>query len=454
MRSRTVLLIVAAAVLIAGGVGAAGYYLIVPGGRQLTLEIPRTSHSCWLPWNATEASLTDTAESKASPPQGDEPSPQWSRAFDQIAEDVERVRGLKFSEPVRRLVMSPEQMSEYVRKSFEGESDREAFQRAEDVLKYLALLPVELDLAGELGDAFGGQVAGFYDDESKVLVVRTDLGSPQSPVTRSVIAHELVHALDDQHFNLQAMGEPAKEVGRSDEALAIDAVVEGVAMLASLEYLRLSYDMPDNAEIFDQLATAMKGQSDASIPLYISEHMMFPYASGGKFVSETHRTGGWDAVNALYRDPPKSTAEIVHPDRSSHPRWVPDTVRVGGVTETIESIRGERWFQFGEGVMGEYDISLLLNSAEITNVASAVDGWRGDWYRYVGCVNQRLFAAEYSLATEADASELGNALDIWGSRWASQDPAGGRTWVVVSEGRSVTMVIGGDKEIATQVSAR
>lgn len=453
MKSRTVALAVAATVLFAAGIGAAGYYAVSRSGQTFSNPMPKATHVCWPPWNLALPEVTDTASTEASKPQGDQPPPQWERAFDEIAGEVESIRGLKFKEPVRRAVMTREQMAERMRVSAQEDSDKQAFERAQDFLKYLELIAADLNLSEAVGEAYGKQVAGYYDDEAKVLVVRSDLGSPTSTVTRSVVAHELVHALDDQHFDLHTMKEKFEEAGRGDEAMAFNALVEGAAMAATIEYVtkRAGVTVPDDA--FDQLIEAARDIDDNSIPAYIRDQMVFPYFSGGKYVSAVVKTGGWEAVNVLYRDPPRSTSEIMHPDRSGQPRWAPDAVRVGAVTESIESLRNERWFQVGEGVMGEYDLSLLLASAEITNVASAVDGWRGDWHRYVGCVNQRLLTAKFALATEQDASELRESLDVWASRWASRDPAARRAWVVTREGRSVTMVIAGDKELAARVSA-
>lgn len=457
MKSRTVAPVVAAAVvaamLLVAGVGAAGYYLVSRSGQVFSSPMPKAIHVCWPPWNSALPEVSDTAEADISKPQGDQPPPQWERAFDEVAGQVESVRGLKFKEPVRREVMSKDQMAEHMRASAKEDSDKQVFERAEDFLKYVGLIAPELNLADAVGEAYSDQVAGYYDDEAKVLVVRTDLGSPSSEATRSVIAHELVHALDDQHFDLHAVEEKFEQVGRGDEAAAMRALIEGTAMVATLEYVGkvVGVKIPDDA--FDQLLEASRESSNDSIPAYIRDQMMFPYFAGGKYVSAAVKAGGWDAVNALYRDPPRSTAEIMHPDRIGAGRWAPDAVRVGAVTETIEGVRDERWFHLGEGVMGEQDLSLLLASAEITNVATAVDGWRGDWHRYVGCVNQRLLTAKFALASEADASELAEALDVWASRWAARDPMSGRAWVVTREGQSVTMVITGDRELAAHVSA-
>lgn len=453
MNSRIVAFAVAAAVLVAVGVGVAGYYLVSRSAQVFASPMPKAVHVCWPPWNSALSEVTDTVEADGSQPQGEQPPPQWERIFDEVAGQVENVRGLTFKEPVRRAVMSKEQMAERMRVSAQEDSDKQAFERAEDFLKYVGLIAADLNLSDAIGEAYGDQVAGYYDDEAKVLVVRTDLGSPSSQVTRSVIAHELVHALDDQHFGLHAAEEKFEQVGRGDEAAAMRALIEGTAMAATFEYVgrTAGVKIPDDA--FDQLLEATRKSTDDTIPAYIRDQMMFSYFAGGKYVSAAVKAGGWDAVNSLYRDPPRSTSEIMHPDRIGATRWTPKSVRVGPVTETIEAYRDERWFHFGEGVMGEQDLSLLLASAEITNVASATDGWRGDWHRYVGCVNQRLFDAKFALETEQDATELAEALDIWASRWASRDPAAGRSWVVTRERESVTMVITGDGELASRVSA-
>lgn len=453
MSMRAIAVIVAVAVLFAAALGGAGYYLASSTSGRTLEAMPKTARVCWPPWNSATVAVSETAAPGEAELQGETAPPNWERAFDEIASQVAEIRGLEFKVPVRRAVMSKEQMEDRIRSLASRESRNDSFERAEDALKYLGLVAPGNDLAEEIGEAYGEQVAGYYDDEAETLVVRTDLGTPSSPVTRFVIAHELVHALDDQHFDLHTMQEKAKDAGHSEDAAALSALIEGVAVVASLEYLRrfMRVQIPDPA--FDQLESAMLGEQLEALPLYIRKHMTFPYIEGGKFVDEHQRSGGWDSINNLYRDPPRSTAEIMHAASYRSSRLVSVVPSVGPVTETIEGMRDERWYLVGEGTMGELDLSLMLESAEITNVAAAADGWRGDAFRHVGCLERRLFIARFEMASDGDASELADAIGVWATRWELRGAGTARAAAVNHSHLSVTMVLADDQEVANRVAA-
>jgi len=61
-----------------------------------------------------------------------------------------------------------------------------------------------------------------------------------------------------------------------------------------------------------QLPQALAVQAP-NTPEGLSVPLLFQYSDGVRFVAEAYRRGGWPAVDALYRKPPESTHQILHP---------------------------------------------------------------------------------------------------------------------------------------------
>ena len=80
-----------------------------------------------------------------------------------------------------------------------------------------------------LFDLLSEQVAGFYDPYRKTLYIADWL---PVDMQRPALAHEIQHALQDQHFDLKKLARPLKSEG--DRQLAQAAVVEGCLLYTSL----------------------------------------------------------------------------------------------------------------------------------------------------------------------------------------------------------------------------
>src|SRR5205807_8539376 len=74
-----------------------------------------------------------------------------------------------------------------------------SMERTQKVLRALGLITADVDLGKAVRALYAGAVVGLYDQKNKVLLVR---GSQPTPLVRRTLAHELTHALQDQHFTL------------------------------------------------------------------------------------------------------------------------------------------------------------------------------------------------------------------------------------------------------------
>jgi hypothetical protein len=212
------------------------------------------------------------------------------------------------------------------------------------------LVPAEFDLAGFLADLLAEQAAAYYDPGLKRMVLANWL-TPE--LRRDALAHELVHALQDRLGGLERFlaGRP----GHSDEALARQALVEGEAVALQHE-LRLRREgrelaaLPDVADLQRAIRTSATGPVLARAPAYVRTMLLFPYAEGLGFVHAFRQRRPWSALESLYQDPPRSSAQILHPERylgrrhDPVPLALPDlgAVLPAGAVKVIEDELGEQ----------------------------------------------------------------------------------------------------------------
>lgn len=190
------------------------------------------------------------------------------------------------------------------------EATRLAEERA---LKRLGLLPADADLDQLLIDLYGGQVAAYYDPQTKrFYIIQSD--HPFEPADKIIVAHEYTHALQDQHFDLE--GTRVKDPSQGDAALGQVAAIEGDATLTMQQW---SVDNLTTEEAIQVLLESL-GQLDdptlANMPPVLRRQLEFPYAEGYSFIQGLYEIGGYDAVNATLSDAiPASTEQILHPEK-------------------------------------------------------------------------------------------------------------------------------------------
>ncbi len=172
-------------------------------------------------------------------------------------------------------------------------------------------------------------VQGYYSLADKKLFIYDDI---KGSYERGVLVHEMVHALQDQHFGLKNLHPTGFD---SDADLARSALVEGDATFTMIELLKK--DQPHVLAMLDTNLNTAKNLQNA-----------FLYGQGAKYVKALKEKGGWEAVNAAYKNPPRYTATILHPgERISVIDLGPGKTR--GEYELIAALRkSRRQGRFGE----------------------------------------------------------------------------------------------------------
>lgn len=231
---------------------------------------------------------------------------------DELQGVVAELRGREFRQDVALTVLEREAYEARVRDEFQRDvvNDPEAVERLRQAaLAYQALgvWPPGADPVAILEELTATASLGFYDPETDEMVVA---GVGDTPLLRITLAHELVHALEDQHFDLDR---PALE-DRDDEAsFAFSAVVEGSASRVERAYAATLSEQ-DRAAATDEEQALVDGLDLSAFPGILLLEQQFVYDGGQAFIEAVHDDGGDAAVDRALRRPPTTTEQIQEPE--------------------------------------------------------------------------------------------------------------------------------------------
>ncbi|MFB6221848.1 MAG: Hvo_1808 family surface protein [Halolamina sp.] len=286
---------------------------------------------------------------------------------------LELLRETEFEQTVPVEVISREEFRGGQRRDTTVDTPRERYR--EQLWEGMLLVGEDRTVGAAFEELYGGAVLGYYSPGQDRIVIVSKNETPV--VDRVTLAHELVHALQDQRFSL--LGGQSSH----DNGLARTGVTEGDA-----SYVEQRYEerCAGEWECVDQPnRTSAADIAERNLGVYLAIYA--PYSEGPAFIHQVRQRGGWAAVNALYGDPPETTEQILHPDR--YPDDGPTTVRVADRSSTA----WRRYDAAGERV-GEASIYAMLwyhravNRSTFTEedtpysrydyVSEASDGWAGD----------------------------------------------------------------------------
>ena len=286
--------------------------------------------------------------------------------------------GLEVREPIRLARRTREELEGYLRSKLDEELPPERAERLVASYARLGLMEEDLDLRGLLLDVYLEQVAGFYDPDSTTLYVLAD---QDEAAVAPVLLHELVHAVQDQWADLDALTDPSRG---NDATTAAQAAIEGHATLVMFESMMAQMqggevDLVQVPGFGAQMRAGLemaRGQYPAlaRAPRIIGEGMLFPYLEGAGFVLEVWRTreGRGGGMEALI---PLSTEQILDPGRFAGEE--PDSP----TPVTVEVPGGEVLY---DDVLGAAEIRILLEELAGEGAAAAAAGWDGDRFVLVG----------------------------------------------------------------------
>ena len=330
-----------------------------------------------------------------------------------VAEKLVRLRGLPFLRPVAKGVRTKPQLREYILDLLHKEMPDEKLDAVTKTLVKFGLMGPETDLKKLIVDLHVEQIAGFYDWRTANLYVMLD--TPPS-MQEMILAHEMTHALQDQHFDLGRL--PLDEKHNDDLLLATQALVEGEAMGTMIDYVLEPYGQnvlgsPDIMQLIEQFSPIGGGEVFLRAPRFFRETLLFPYTRGMAFVRTVREKGGYDLLNGVYKRPPTSTEQILHPEKYLAE---PDPPCRFSLPE-LSGILGPKWHRMDRNVLGEFGVRLVLRERLLATdgLMRAVEGWDGDLFGlYEREDDGRLLLAWITTWDSApDAREFYDHLRMW-----------------------------------------
>jgi hypothetical protein len=293
----------------------------------------------------------------------------------ELLPDLARRSGLELRAPVRLARRSRAELVGYLTAKLDQELPPAEAGRVAASYRLLGLVPEGLDLRELLLSVYTEQVAGFYDPDSTALFVMDD----QPPdLLRSVLIHELVHAVQDQQVSLDSLTARARG---NDRQVAAQAAIEGHAYLVMLEYMMEQIqggpvdlsEIPDFAARVRPTLEAIRTQYSAlaSAPRIIQESILFPYLEGAVFVQRL-----WNEIDGrpspLTERLPQSTEQIVTDGPVVPPgRDEPTEIRI--------DVPGAAY----TNTLGQLETGILLRELVGPNAGEFARGWDGDRFALV-----------------------------------------------------------------------
>jgi hypothetical protein len=329
---------------------------------------------------------------------------------------------------VKRRLISRDQVEKYILDKFRHDKDAQNMEREEIVLKKFGLLDRDFALQPFLVSLLKEQIAGFYDNKTKTVNL-LDWVAPEDQ--KPVMAHELTHALQDQHTDLDKwepstpttvsknVTEDNARLATDEQDTARDAVLEGQAMAVYVDYGlkpsgRSLLTSPEIGQELDDSASADSSPVMARAPLLLQEELLFPYRYGLQFEQVLLKDRGVEYAFAGVLDrPPSSSHEIMHPRAYERARPVP-LLHMPDVHALLDG----QYEPYDIGVMGELDVRVLSQLFGGDAIAEALTPeWNGGLY----------YAVQKRPATpkEAPAKDSTAAIGLlYLSAWRSEEAAG------------------------------
>jgi hypothetical protein len=295
----------------------------------------------------------------------------------EVSKQVEEVRGKRFQRAVPASELQPDELKRILRSKIQDGVPAPPEDYISSLVA-LGLVDPAPRLLDRLVDFYASQVIAFYDPEPRRFFVvsgaEASTGADEGVARNLIFSHELMHALQDESLHLDARVKELKD--DSDKASALQCLLEGEATIVMVRVALQSMPGADEA-IEDQLAPLLtagaleKSNVPSDVPDFFADQLFFPYTDGTEFVRAALKKGGWAEVDRLWRNPPQSTAEILH----GSPYPAPATGLLS--SDELKPAPGKR-LSYSD-TLGEWTLRFLLRRALPAEEADrASEGWRGD----------------------------------------------------------------------------
>ncbi len=360
------------------------------------------------------------------------------RQMEKIEQEVEGLRGLPRANDLDRKTLTPEELRQKVMDDFFSDYTEEDVRQDALILNLFGLIDRDYDLYDLFVELYSEQIAGFYDDETKEMVVvqGEEFAGPQ----RMTYAHEYTHALQDAQYDLSDglnINDETCELD-SEYCAAVTALLEGDASFTETQWFLEHSSLKDKQEVLKFYQEYSSPIFD-NIPDFLQEDVIFPYVKGLEFVNNLYEEGGYAAIDDAFLNPPVTTEQILHPER--YPQDQPVEILLDDFTTFL----GSGWEEIERNTLGEWYAYLMLGKPLSADWAlpeeqalSAAEGWGGDLYLVYQHVenDEDVLISVSEWDTQADADEYWQAFTKYAAmRWGSstQNTSTKKLWELTSE---------------------
>ena len=385
--------------------------------------------------------------------------------------EIAKLRALPFLGNIAAEYQTQEEFRKFVQSEIRVDLPREKGDALGRAAHHIGLLKERIDLVSTLEDAQVSQAGAYYDPQTKKFYI---VMVPKSPMLLDTIsAHELTHALQDQHFDLTAyIGGRGNTQGLSeDELQARRFIVEGEATLTMMAYQtqvstkfnildpnvatqtrmalaqaagfkisQLTEMQKQQSNVFSDIGDDIKKAMEAidKIPPYILIPLFEAYFKGAVPVFETYARGGWPAVTELYKTPPESTEQVLHPvEKLVGARDYPVGLTLPSPGKALDG-----WNEIYSDMIGELIWRVYFSLWNQANPDAVASGWDGDRYAVYASGDKTLALISTIWDTPEDATRFANAyVATLGVRFPGASPVAGEGWKGVSRPEGTVVVL-------------
>ena len=291
-----------------------------------------------------------------------------------IEKEISVIRGLSLKDPITYKVIGKTRLYEILLERFAEVYEGNSFFDMEEALKIMGMINKDVDLKDVLMKLYHEQAAAFYDYDNKIMYLVNSAFFTKS-LENMFIAHELTHAIQDQHYGLVEMGIDRKE--NDDKVIALEALLEGDATFVMEKFYKQNLGLGAFLDVVSGVVLELGQKEMDNAPSYIRENMMFPYIKGLNFVKCVYNNDFFDMEN-VFLNTPVSSEQILHTEKYFINRDEPDYPELPELTDFFKK---NNLISLYENILGELNISILLKRhlpSQLSN--DAAYGWDGDRY--------------------------------------------------------------------------
>lgn len=344
-------------------------------------------------------------------------------AVTQTMTSVAEIRGLDFKQEVQVEVLDDARAREHAINRFMKFYTEERIRAEEQAYILMGVLPEGTDVLEIMLGVLEEQAGGFYDPDTKSFYVLDDIPAAVAPI---VVAHELTHALEDQHFDID--GRLNEVIDDADATFARSAIHEGSAMLVMNRYMLdaiAAGTMDPNA--LGAMAETEAGRAEKlnAMPPALTRSLLGSYLLGMSFLLRGNMLAMVDDfpladVDRSYDDAPRSSEQILHPEKYWNPERRDDPVDVGPAN--VLKVLGDRWNRVESGVLGELMAGVMVGAPTPSPSAAsmlsegkhwtndAASGWDGDLWELWRRGDDAILVLKIEWDSADDAAEFAGAL--------------------------------------------